>query len=83
MGAAIFAVGLVMLVVVFVLAAQAFAEVPATLADPVRSVELGVGRVLATAAARAAFLLVMTLAASLFAAKGLDLYRVAGRGENA
>jgi hypothetical protein len=77
----IFIAGLAMLAAVFVLAAEAFAEASAALADPVRSVELGVGRILATAATRAGFLVVMTLAASLFAAKGLDLYRAAGRGE--
>jgi hypothetical protein len=78
---AIFIAGLAMLAVVFVLAAEAFAEVSAALADPARSVELGVARILAMAAARTGFLVVMTLAASVFAAKGLDLYRAAGRGE--
>jgi hypothetical protein len=77
----IFVAGLAMLAGVFVLAAHAFADFSAALADPDRSASLGVGRILATAAARMGFLLVMTLAASLFAAKGLDLYRAAGRGE--
>jgi hypothetical protein len=80
-GLVIFIAGLAMLAAVFVLAAEAAADFSAALADPVRSVELGVGQILATAAARAGFLLVMTLAASLFAAKGLDLYRASAQGE--
>jgi len=75
LGALIFAVGMIMLVVVFVLAAVAFGEVPVALARP-RGVS-GIGHALAATGARAAFLLVMAYVSSLVASKGLDLYQAA------
>ncbi len=81
LGALIFAVGVVMLVVVFVLAAGAFAEVPAALGGAKGSSGGGLGGALAATGARAAFLLVMAYVSSLLASKGLDLYQAA-RGES-
>lgn len=79
LGALIFAVGIIMLVVVFVLAAVAFGEVPAALTKGGSARALGAG--LAMAGARAAFLLVMAYVSSLLASKGLDLYQAA-RGDS-
>ena len=75
MGALIFAVGVVMLVGVFVAAAAAFAGIPIALAKG--SSGSGLGHALATTGARAAFLLVMAYVSSLLASKGLDLYQAA------
>jgi len=75
LGALIFAIGVAMLVIVFVLAAGAFAEVPAALARP--QAEGGLVRALGVTGARAAFLLVMAYVSSLLASKGLDLYQAA------
>jgi len=80
-GFVLFVIGMVALAVVFILAAIAFARLPAEIADAKRVAEQGLGRILASAAAKAVFLLVMTYAGSLFASKGLDLYQAAGRKE--
>lgn len=76
-----FASGMVALAVVFTLAAIAFTRLPAEIADAKRVAEQGLGRILASAAAKAVFLLVMTYAGSLFASRGLELYQAAGRKE--
>lgn len=76
LGAGIFALGLLLLALVFTLAAIAFAQVPARLASPPG----GVAALLAVALVRTLFLLVMAYAASLLASKGLELYQ-AGREE--
>jgi uncharacterized membrane protein YraQ (UPF0718 family) len=75
LGALIFAVGVVMLVGVFVVAAAAFAEIPIALAKGGSG--SGLGHALAVTGARAAFLLVMAYVSSLLASKGLDLYQAA------
>ncbi|UCC67541.1 MAG: hypothetical protein JSV79_10490 [Armatimonadota bacterium] len=79
-GALIFAVGLIMLVVVFALAAAAFQQIPAALGADEAGSGPGLGSALAAIGARAAFLLVMAYASSLLASKGLDLYQAA-RGD--
>jgi len=83
LGATIFAAGMVMLLVVFALAALAFAQVPHALMAPRASPGPGIGRLLAVTAARAGFLLVMAYVSSLIASKGLELYQAAPgeRGE--
>lgn len=82
LGGLIFAAGVVMLVAVFVLAAGAFAEIPAALAKAKGTSGPGLGSALATTGARAALLLVMAYVSSLLASKGLDLYQAA-RGDSA
>ena len=79
LGGIIFAIGMALLLVVFVLAARAFSEVPDGLEASASASEPGVGVVLAGAAVRAAFLIVMAYASSLMASKGLDLHQ-AGKG---
>lgn len=76
-GAAIFAAGMALLLVVFGLAASAFARVPATLGGPRAS--SGLGGQLAEVGARVMFLFVMAYVSSLVASKGLDLYEAARR----
>ncbi len=80
-GFVLFLVGMLALAVVFVLAAIAFTRLPAEIADAKRVAEQGLGRILAAAAAKAVFLLVMTYAGSLFASKGLELYQAGRRKE--
>ena len=75
-GIGLFCVGMTALVVVFALAAFAFARVPAQIADRELVAEQGVGGILAAAVVKAVFLLVMTYAASLVASKGVDLLYV-------
>jgi len=75
LGALIFAMGVGLLVVVFVLAALAFVQVPAGIAGP-SGAQHGIGSVLAGAATKGVFLFVMAYAGSLVASKGLDLYAV-------
>jgi len=75
LGGVIFGIGMVLLLMVFVLAARAFSQVPEGLEASVSASEPGVGVVLAGAAVRAAFLIVMAYASSLMASKGLDLYQ--------
>ncbi len=77
-GIALFAIGIAALIVVFALAAVAFARVPAQIEDPNLVAQRGVGGVLAAAAVKALFLLVMTYAASLLASKGIELSHAAG-----
>ena len=82
LGGLIFAVGLLMLIAVFALAAVAFAQVPEVLASGGRSSGQGLVGGLAATGARAAFLLVMAYVSSLVASKGLELYQAArSRGE--
>ncbi len=80
LGALSFAVGMALLLVVFGLAAGAFARVPEALAAGPERAGHGVAGLLAAAAARALFLFVMAYASSLLASKGLELYHRA-RGE--
>jgi hypothetical protein len=77
LGAVIFALGVGLLAVVFALAAIAFAEVPASLAEPARSGAQSIGQVLTSAASKTLFLFVMAYAGSLLASKGLELYHAA------
>jgi len=79
-GLALFCIGITALVVVFVLAAVAFARLPAQIEDPDLVAQRGVAGILAAAAVKALFLLVMTYAASLVASKGIELSH-AGRDE--
>jgi hypothetical protein len=81
LGALIFGIGLLMMVVVFALAAVVFAAVPETLAAAGRSSAQGIGPALAATAARSVLLLVMAYVSSLLASKGLDLY-VAARPQS-
>ena len=81
LGGLIFAVGLGMLIAVFVLAAAAFAQVPAALGSSGRSSGQGLAVALGVTAARVGFLVVMAYASSLVASKGLELLEAArGRG---
>jgi ABC-type anion transport system duplicated permease subunit len=75
LGGIIFGIGMVLLLVVFVLAARAFSQVPEGLKASMSASEPGVGVLLAGAAIRAVFLIVMAYASSLMASKGLDLYQ--------
>ena len=77
-----FCMGVVGIVVVFVLAAVAFANVPAQIGDAKRVAEQGLGSILSSAVVRAVFLLVMTYAASLIASKGMELYHTAERKDD-
>jgi len=81
LGALIFALGVGLLVVVFVLAAIAFIEVPARIAGP-SGAQHGIGSVLAGAATSAVFLFVMAYAGSLVASKGLELYAMSRGAES-
>lgn len=81
-GVTLFCLGVVGIVIVFVLAAVAFANVPAQIADAKRVAEQGLGSILSGAVVKAVFLLVMTYAASLIASKGMDLYHTAGRKDD-
>ncbi len=76
-GGLIFAVGVVLLVVVFALAAGAFADIPAALGEGEGGSGSNLGGALAATGARAALLLVMAYASSLLASKGVDLYQAA------
>jgi hypothetical protein len=76
-GGLIFAVGMAMLVMVFVLAAAAFAELPQTLDSASQSSGQGLIHALAGVAARVGFLVVMAYVASLVASKGLELFYAA------
>jgi hypothetical protein len=66
-----------MLVVVFVLAALAFAGLPQALDSASRSGSQGLLHVLAGVGARVAFLVVMAYVSSLVASKGLELFYAA------
>ena len=81
-GVTLFCLGVVGIVIVFVLAAVAFANVPTQIADAKRVAEQGLGSILSGAVVKAVFLLVMTYAASLIASKGMDLYHTAGRKDD-
>jgi flagellar basal body-associated protein FliL len=73
MGIVIFTVGIALMAVVFVLAILTFQQLPQLLASD-QPPPQGILAVLAIAAARAVFLLVMGYVSSLMASKGLDLY---------
>jgi len=80
-GALVFAVGLALLLVVFGLAAAAFAALPEAIAAGPELQGQGVGPALALAGGRALFLFVMAYAGSLVASKGLEMhYRARGTG---
>ena len=80
-GAALFTIGMVMLVGVFALAAVSFAQVPRAIGGSHAASDPGLGALLGAAAARAGFLLVMAYVSSLVASKGLELYQAArGKG---
>lgn len=72
----IFTIGIALLVLVFVLAVMAFLQLPLIVASD-RPAPQGIVTVLAVAAVRAVFLLVMAYVSSLLASKGLDLYAAA------
>jgi len=75
-GILIFAVGIALLALVFVLAVLTFRELPQILASD-RPAPQGILTVLGIAGVRALFLLVMAYVGSLLASKGLDLYSAA------
>jgi uncharacterized protein YqhQ len=75
-GILIFTIGIALLVLVFVLAVMAFLQLPLIVASD-RPAPQGIVTVLAVAAVRAVFLLVMAYVSSLLASKGLDLYAAA------
>jgi ABC-type nickel/cobalt efflux system permease component RcnA len=80
-GGLVFAIGLAMMVAVFVFAVMAFLQVPAALAAGGRiGGEDGLGRALAVAAVRIGLLFVMAYVSSLFASKGLELFAAARAG---
>ena len=81
-GVTLFCLGVIGIAIVFVLAAVAFANVPAQIADAKRVAEQGLGSILSGAVVKTVFLLVMTYAASLIASKGMDLYHTAGRKDD-
>lgn len=76
LGVVIFVIGVVLLGVVFALAAVTFSQLPRLLANSQAGVQ-GLGMMLLTAAVRAIFLLVMAYVSSLLASKGLELYAAA------
>lgn len=76
LGIIIFVLGIVLLVVVFALAAITFGQLARAMADP-SAAGPGIPTVLAAAAVRAVFLLVMAYVSSLLASKGLDLFSAA------
>ena len=76
-GAVIFGLGMIMLVVVFALAATAFARIPSVLGSGSAASGPALGEQLAAIGAQALFLLVMAYVSSLVASKGLELYQAA------
>ena len=72
-GIVIFIVGIVLLAVVFVLAILTFRQLPQILASD-QPPPQGILTLLAIAAVRAVFLMVMGYVSSLLASKGLELY---------
>ncbi len=80
-GGLVFALGLAMMVAVFVFAVMAFLQVPAALSAGGRiSGEGGLGRSLAVAGVRIGLLFVMAYVSSLFASKGLELFAASRTG---
>jgi len=78
----IFAVGVALLCVVFVLAAVTFGQVPRVMGSPAAA-ERGSASILGAAAVRALLLFVMAYAGSLVASKGLELHMAGRRGGEA
>lgn len=80
LGAAIFGVGVALLVLVFILAVTIFHRVPQSLTGPLAAAH-GVVLPLATAGVQGLLLVVMAYISSLLAGRGLDLLATASSRE--
>jgi len=79
-GMIIFAIGIALMLLVFVLAAMTFSQLPQLIGGGTAAPQ-GIVSVLTVAAVRGGLLLVMAYVSSLLASKGLELYAVSKGGK--